>query len=109
MNRDNGWNEPAGRHCLLDPNDHVITGAVVVIAKVVIEAYVRDAAGFDQTDDIFRPAGTDPAVGDWAFIVEVDFHGARVVSGLFHFRDLQIATDLECKKIVDLAMSRDRR
>jgi hypothetical protein len=47
---------------LFDPEHHVLAGAALVVAQVVVEAQFANRAGLQQGDGLVRPEDSDPAV-----------------------------------------------
>lgn len=69
MNRDMWGMEITLHHSFFDPQQHVISRSTLVIAKVVIQAQVRDLAGLQVFDDLVGPLAADPPLRSWAEVV----------------------------------------
>lgn len=59
---------------LLNPSEHVVTGTVLIITQVVVQAQVRDLTRLEEFYGFFGPKGVSPAVRRGTYIVEEDFH-----------------------------------
>jgi len=69
----------AKRNRLLDPSQHVVPGAALIVAEIVVEADLGDAAGLEERDHLVGPACRDPTGRRRATIIKKYLHGSGVL------------------------------
>jgi hypothetical protein len=70
--------EASGDHRLFEPQQDVVACSVLVVAKVVVEAELVNATGFEQGDGFLGPANLVPPFGSRPLVIEEDLH-ARIL------------------------------
>ena len=72
MYGDFGWLKVGGSDLFFNPQNHIVTSSMGIIAQVMVETQVRDTASFQQLNDFIWPTTSMPSVRGWAFIIKVD-------------------------------------
>ena len=69
----------AKRNRLLDPNQHVVSGAALIVAEIVIETDLSDAAHLEERDHLIGPACRNPTGRRRATIIKKYLHCSGVL------------------------------
>lgn len=75
MHGDDGWHKPAQGHGFFQPENHVVAGAALVIAQVMVEAEFPNTTGLQQGNGFIGPVHPYPAERGGPFIVQKNTHG----------------------------------
>ena len=69
VNEHPGRRERPGNHGLLDPQEHIVSGASFVVAEIVVQADLRYPPLLEQRDRLVRPVHSLPAGGSRSLVV----------------------------------------
>lgn len=69
----------AKRNRLLDPSQHVIASAALVVAEIVVETDLSDAASLEERDHLGGPACRNPTGRRRATIIKKYLHRSGVL------------------------------
>jgi hypothetical protein len=61
-----------GSDLFFNPQNHIVTISMGIIAKVMVETQMRNTTSLQQFNDFFWPTTSMPTVRGWSFIIKVD-------------------------------------
>jgi len=69
------WLEATQKDGLLNPEHNVISSPAVIIAQIMIEAELRNLAGFKKSNCFSWPMDPEPTFWSGSLIIEINAHG----------------------------------
>nr|WP_157204967.1 hypothetical protein [Methylomonas methanica] len=75
MYENSWWFKSAGCDRFLDPGNYIVSGAPLIVAKVVIEAYGLDITVLQKRNDLVWPICAHPALGCGTQVIKINADG----------------------------------